>query len=310
MPPSYWAEALSTATLLLNILPTKTLRLSTPHLALYGMPPTYDHLRVFGCKCYPNLSATAPHKLAPRSALCVFLGYSAHHKGYRCLDLSTNRVIISRHVIFDEMAFPFAERNGPSIPADFDFLDATDVVPAPIGPLHKFLSAGTPSSTSNVTSAPAGPSETVPGVPPTPPVAATDPPADTADPPAPALYIPPALRTPGTPPAPRVAQDAPSTTGGAPPRQLYIPPTLCASSQSPALTAGSTAPVSPPQAPRRPPPGFPPLRPDRAFSYHYTRWPRPQPAPIAPVIAAPAAPAPAAPVPPPKGAVAVPPVIN
>ena len=33
MPPSYWAEALSTATLLLNILPTKTLQFSTPHLA-------------------------------------------------------------------------------------------------------------------------------------------------------------------------------------------------------------------------------------------------------------------------------------
>ena len=118
MPPSYWAEALSTATLLLNILPTKTLQFSMPHLALYGTPPAYDHLRVFGCKCYPNLSTTAPHKLTPRPALCVFLGYSAHHKGYRCLDLSTNRVIISRHVIFDETAFPFAERNGPSIPAD------------------------------------------------------------------------------------------------------------------------------------------------------------------------------------------------
>jgi hypothetical protein len=78
--PSYWVEALSSATSLLNILPTKTLQLSTPHFALFGTPPAYDHLRVFGCKCYPNLSATAPHKLAPRSVLCVFLGYSTHHK--------------------------------------------------------------------------------------------------------------------------------------------------------------------------------------------------------------------------------------
>jgi hypothetical protein len=31
MPPSYWVEALSTATGLLNILPTKTLAFSTPH---------------------------------------------------------------------------------------------------------------------------------------------------------------------------------------------------------------------------------------------------------------------------------------
>jgi hypothetical protein len=90
MPPSYWVETLSAATSLINVLPTKTLGFSTPHLALLGTPPTYAHLRVFGCKCYPNLSATASHKLTPRSTLCVFLGYSAHHKGYRCLDMSSN----------------------------------------------------------------------------------------------------------------------------------------------------------------------------------------------------------------------------
>jgi hypothetical protein len=65
MPPSYWVEALSTATPLINILPTKTLGFSTPHLALLGTPPAYEHLRVFGCKCYPNLSATATHKRHP-----------------------------------------------------------------------------------------------------------------------------------------------------------------------------------------------------------------------------------------------------
>jgi hypothetical protein len=29
-------------------------------------PPSYSHLRVFGCKCYPNMSATAAHKITPR----------------------------------------------------------------------------------------------------------------------------------------------------------------------------------------------------------------------------------------------------
>jgi len=33
----------------------------TPHLAVFGTPPRYDHLRVFGCACYPNTTATAPH---------------------------------------------------------------------------------------------------------------------------------------------------------------------------------------------------------------------------------------------------------
>ncbi|XP_039827512.1 uncharacterized protein LOC120689272 [Panicum virgatum] len=63
-PPSFWVEALSTATHLLNLLPTKTLDSAAPHLVLFGTAPTYDHLRVFGCTCYPNLSTTAPHKLA------------------------------------------------------------------------------------------------------------------------------------------------------------------------------------------------------------------------------------------------------
>jgi hypothetical protein len=193
MPPSYWVEALSTATGLLNILPTKTLAFSTPHLALHGTPPVYDHLRVFGCKCYPNLSATTSHKLAPRSALCVFLGYSDHHKGYRCLDLSSNRIIISRHVIFDETAFPFADRDGPRSPAAFEFLDASDTVPDPIGPQHKFLPARTlpgnlgSSATTTGTSALAPEDTVVPTL------------VTTA-----ALYVPPGRRAPSSP-APRAA---------------------------------------------------------------------------------------------------------
>jgi hypothetical protein len=51
----------------------------------------------------------APHKLAPRSQPCVFIGYSTIHKGYKCLDLTTNRVYIFRHVVFDETIFPFQQ---------------------------------------------------------------------------------------------------------------------------------------------------------------------------------------------------------
>ena len=44
-----------------------------------------------------------------RSKQCVFLGYSAQHKGVKCLDVSTGRVYISRDVVFDETKFPFAD---------------------------------------------------------------------------------------------------------------------------------------------------------------------------------------------------------
>ena len=44
-----------------------------------------------------------------RSKQCVFLGYSAQHKGLKFLDISTGRVYISRDVVFDETKFPFAD---------------------------------------------------------------------------------------------------------------------------------------------------------------------------------------------------------
>jgi hypothetical protein len=73
LPASYWAEALHTATHLLNRLPSKAVSHPNPHFALYGAAPSYDHLRVFGCACYPNTFATAPHKLSPRSTAAYSL---------------------------------------------------------------------------------------------------------------------------------------------------------------------------------------------------------------------------------------------
>ncbi|GJW12613.1 probable plastid-lipid-associated protein 13, chloroplastic [Tanacetum coccineum] len=42
-----------------------------------------------------------------RSTPCVFLGYSPFHHRYRCLDISTERLYIARHVRFNEAQFPF-----------------------------------------------------------------------------------------------------------------------------------------------------------------------------------------------------------
>ncbi|KAI3722068.1 hypothetical protein L2E82_33093 [Cichorium intybus] len=104
----FWVEALLTAVHTLNLLPTTTLSYKTHFEVLFGIFPSYDHLRVFGCLCYPNTSSTAPHKIYPRSTACAYLGPAPDHKGYKCLDLLSQRVIISRHVVFDEEHFPYA----------------------------------------------------------------------------------------------------------------------------------------------------------------------------------------------------------
>jgi hypothetical protein len=128
LPPSFWHHALQMATYLLNILPSKTKNFHTPTFLLYHKHPSYTHLRTFGCLCYPLLPSTTINKLQNRSTPCVFLGYPSNHRGYKCYDLASRKVIISRHVIFDEHVFPFA--NIPTPALTYDFLTSNDPHPS------------------------------------------------------------------------------------------------------------------------------------------------------------------------------------
>jgi len=122
LPPSFWHHALQMATYLLNLLPHKNLKYQSPLTILYHKDPSYSHLRVFGCLCFPLFPSTTIHKLQPRSTPCVFLGYPANHRGYKCYDISSCKIIISRHLIFDETQFPFDKLHTPQNNS-YDFLD-------------------------------------------------------------------------------------------------------------------------------------------------------------------------------------------
>jgi hypothetical protein len=83
-PTTFWAEALSTATYLINRRPCTSTGTTTPFQLLFGCSPDYGRFRVFGSLCYPNLTTTTTHKLCPRPTTCVFIGYPADHQGFRC----------------------------------------------------------------------------------------------------------------------------------------------------------------------------------------------------------------------------------
>jgi hypothetical protein len=233
LPATYWAEALHTATHLLNRLPSKAVSHPTPHFALYGTTPSYDHLRVFGCACYPNTSATAPNKLSPRSTRCLFLGYSPDHKGYRCLDLTSHRIIISRHVVFDEDVFPLA---GSTPPTDLDSLLESDLVPPPpvpcLAPLPVPRAATTPPLT------PILAPHVAPSTPPVPRAATSATHAPRAAP----SIMPASRAAPTTPPAPRAAPSIKPAPRAAP---LIMPASRVAPSITPAPRAASTTPPAP-----------------------------------------------------------------
>jgi histone deacetylase 1/2 len=109
VPYRFWSDAFSTACFLINRLPSRVISMQTPLERLLGEIPDYTFLKVFGCACWPHLRPYNKRKLEFRSKKYVFLGYSSLHKGYKCLHVPTNRVYISRDVIFDESVFPFSQ---------------------------------------------------------------------------------------------------------------------------------------------------------------------------------------------------------
>lgn len=129
LPPSFWVEALNADVHVLNITPSKAIQNQIPLTLLFQKQPQYDHLRVFGCLCFPNLNHSILPKLSPRIVPCLFLGYPSQHRGYRCMDLKTNKIIISRHVYFDEDKFPVAVPTMPKEP--YHFLHVSDE-PSPL----------------------------------------------------------------------------------------------------------------------------------------------------------------------------------
>ena len=88
--------------------------MKSPLEVLLNETPDYSLLKVFGCACWPHLHPYNKHKLEYRSKQCVFLGYNPLHKGSKCLHIPTNRVYISRDVVFDETVFPFSTLTSPT----------------------------------------------------------------------------------------------------------------------------------------------------------------------------------------------------
>ncbi|KAM2467223.1 hypothetical protein PS1_009053 [Malus domestica] len=102
MPYKFWGEAVNTSVYLLNRCPTKALKKKTPFEVFSGRKPFMKHLRVFGSVCFTLIPHQLRHKLEKSSNKGVFVGYSTSEKGYRIYNVLTQKIILSRDVIFDE----------------------------------------------------------------------------------------------------------------------------------------------------------------------------------------------------------------
>ncbi|GKD15557.1 ribonuclease H-like domain-containing protein [Tanacetum coccineum] len=104
------------------IWPFTSLRFYPPHLLTMKSPlPAFLalHLTIVSCVLLDAYATPTPS---------LFLGHASNHRGYRCLDLTTTKIIISRHVTFDETVFPYGSTPSTTVPS-YTFLDEPDINP-------------------------------------------------------------------------------------------------------------------------------------------------------------------------------------
>ena len=105
----FWGEVLSYAHHIVNQLPSAVLNGRTP-LEVWSDSPTndYDSMNIFGYSTYYHVTES---KLDPKAKKAIFLSFSGGVKGYRLWCSESNKVILSRDVIFDEFGMLQQEKS-------------------------------------------------------------------------------------------------------------------------------------------------------------------------------------------------------
>lgn len=108
LPIKFWGEAFLTTAYVINRTPSAIHNGFSPYEILYGVKPSYDQLRVFGCECYAHRTTRDKEKFGERICLCIFLGYPFGKKRWKVYDVERNQFLVSRDVVFKETVFPYS----------------------------------------------------------------------------------------------------------------------------------------------------------------------------------------------------------
>lgn len=131
LPPRFWSDALLHAVYLKNRLWHSAIK-RTPYEAYLNTKPDLSQLRVFGSLVTSRVSGERPAKLDRHTFRGVFLGYTATDLNVRYYDLTSGRIKIARHVVFDEAHYMSQTRPpGPQFLYDLGIEDLSDLTPPP-----------------------------------------------------------------------------------------------------------------------------------------------------------------------------------
>ncbi|GJW73389.1 putative ribonuclease H-like domain-containing protein [Tanacetum coccineum] len=133
LPTTFWAEAVSTACYVQNMVLVVKPHNKTPYELVRGFKPALSFMRPF--RCHVTILNTLDNlgKFDGKSDECVFVGYSFSSKAFRVYNTRTMRVEENLHIGFLENK-PMIEGNGPKWLFDIDSLtQSMNYVPVAAG---------------------------------------------------------------------------------------------------------------------------------------------------------------------------------
>ncbi|GMF60746.1 unnamed protein product [Phytophthora fragariaefolia] len=105
LPQQLWTECVTHACNLINMTPSTATGNKTPYEKWYQRKPSSQYHKVFGCSAYAHIPSAHRNKLDPRAFRCMYVGLPRNKKGYRLMDIKTNKIVYCRDVVVKEDDF-------------------------------------------------------------------------------------------------------------------------------------------------------------------------------------------------------------
>lgn len=96
----FWSYDVCHATYLINRIYSPIIDNKTPYDLLFQQPPSFNHIKTFGCLVYAITLTRNKDKLDPRAHKCLFLGYPNGINRFLLFNLHTRYTFTSRNNIF------------------------------------------------------------------------------------------------------------------------------------------------------------------------------------------------------------------
>ena len=102
VPKYLWAEVVSTAYYIMNLMYLRPLTSKTPYEMFRGRKPTVSYFHAFGSKCFVLKNGLNLGKFDERSEECMFVGYFLNSRAFRVYNKNSKVIEESINVKFVE----------------------------------------------------------------------------------------------------------------------------------------------------------------------------------------------------------------